>query len=273
MIRRNRTRSVLTFAGVAMATLVFTAAFANLANGAVITLQEIYNGTNGVAGGGDDLTGTLSFLDVSTDGTLVAIAGTGTGGINAGSSSGNNWGRADASFNANGTTFAGNAGGRGSNILEGQSVNNPDLKWSVTLTPDTTYNMHLHYLTHSTNNQNWGGEFGIAHSGTGGSITSPITFDDDSPGSIFVTNTGNLNVTYRRLAAGTVTTDGSGNADLFISRGSGSVGGLVGLRTMFDGVVFEPVVTAAVPEPSTFALAALGLLGLAWYDRRRKRTA
>ena len=29
--------------------------------------------------------------------------------------------------------------------------------------------------------------------------------------------------------------------------------------------------TAAVPEPSTFALAALGLLGLAWFGRRRRR--
>jgi len=31
------------------------------------------------------------------------------------------------------------------------------------------------------------------------------------------------------------------------------------------------VAIAPVPEPSTFALAALGLLGMAWYGRRRKR--
>jgi len=30
---------------------------------------------------------------------------------------------------------------------------------------------------------------------------------------------------------------------------------------------------AAVPEPSTFALAALGLLGLGWYGRRRRKRA
>ena len=32
-----------------------------------------------------------------------------------------------------------------------------------------------------------------------------------------------------------------------------------------------PIQTAAVPEPSTFALAALGLLGLGWYGRRRRK--
>jgi len=38
-----------------------------------------------------------------------------------------------------------------------------------------------------------------------------------------------------------------------------------------DNLVFNGSVTAAVPEPSTFALAALGLLGLGWFARRRKR--
>ncbi|NQT37737.1 MAG: PEP-CTERM sorting domain-containing protein [Planctomycetes bacterium] len=35
---------------------------------------------------------------------------------------------------------------------------------------------------------------------------------------------------------------------------------------------FELTQASAVPEPSTFALAALGLLGLAWYGRRRRRS-
>ncbi|NQT37735.1 MAG: PEP-CTERM sorting domain-containing protein, partial [Planctomycetes bacterium] len=41
--------------------------------------------------------------------------------------------------------------------------------------------------------------------------------------------------------------------------------------TAFDNVWFnQQSVAAAVPEPSTFALAALGLLGLGWYGRRRR---
>jgi len=42
---------------------------------------------------------------------------------------------------------------------------------------------------------------------------------------------------------------------------------------MIDDVVLNDVLTEApsIPEPSTFALAALGLLGMGWFVRRRKR--
>jgi len=38
-----------------------------------------------------------------------------------------------------------------------------------------------------------------------------------------------------------------------------------------NGLLFVPASTDVIPEPSTFAIWALGLLGLGWYARRRRR--
>ena len=38
-----------------------------------------------------------------------------------------------------------------------------------------------------------------------------------------------------------------------------------------DGTAGVSTLSAAIPEPSTFVLAALGLLGLGWVGRRRRR--
>ena len=48
-----------------------------------------------------------------------------------------------------------------------------------------------------------------------------------------------------------------------------------GYAYVYDGIMYVALGNgtglAAVPEPSTFALATLGLLGLAFYGRRRRR--
>jgi hypothetical protein len=42
---------------------------------------------------------------------------------------------------------------------------------------------------------------------------------------------------------------------------------------VFDNVTLDVAAGAVVPEPGTLALAALGLLGLGWFGRRRRRRA
>jgi MYXO-CTERM domain-containing protein len=44
-------------------------------------------------------------------------------------------------------------------------------------------------------------------------------------------------------------------------------------HTWIDGVSIQAVQTGPeiIPEPSTLAIWSLGLLGLAWYGRRRRR--
>jgi len=56
-----------------------------------------------------------------------------------------------------------------------------------------------------------------------------------------------------------------------LSLGLDPEGGGTDVEVEFDNVRLTAL-SAAVPEPSTFALAALGLLGLAFYARRRRRS-
>lgn len=55
----------------------------------------------------------------------------------------------------------------------------------------------------------------------------------------------------------------------WLANGSDYTGNGRGIGTVLTGT--EYVAPPAVPEPSTFALAALSLLGMGWFARRRKR--
>ena len=207
-----------------------------------ITFSEVTNG----------LSGTMIFADASLDGALVN-AGTGDQtGINPGNSGGSNWGRVDTSFNANNATPGGNQAGLHSNVLEGISTAAPDLKWTVSagsgddasngagsLLANTNYNVYVHYLTHTAGSQNWGGEMS--------NIATFATFDqfDNNDGTLITTVPAPSNpvVDYRRFElTSSVTTDGSGNAELFIRRPTSGTH----VRTIIDGVVFQE---AGPPPP------------------------
>jgi len=91
-------------------------------------------------------------------------------------------------------------------------------------------------------------------------LTGPDTivlFDD-------TTSLGNNNAAERKSVLFTPSVTGSYRLDFFTDVHSHN-------HTWIDNAAIQAVQSAAVPEPSTFALAALGLLGLGLVARRRKR--
>ena len=89
--------------------------------------------------------------------------------------------------------------------------------------------------------------------------TAMVTFEGvDTLGGITGANGLGSLISYSFTASDTIL-----NADLFKTGGSDNIWWL--------GYSLQEASAAAVPEPSTFALAALGLLGLGWFTRRRKR--
>ncbi len=241
-MKTTQTVAVLLTAGMLLAGIGVAAA-------GPITFSEVTNG----------LSGTMIFADASLDGALVNAATGDQTGINAGSSGGSNWGRVDASFNANNETPGGNKGGLHSNVLEGISSAAPNLKWTISsgggddasngagsLLANTSYNVYVHYLTHTAGSQNWGGE--MSNSATFAAFDQ---FDNDD-GDLITTVPAPSNpvVDYRRFQLSTpVTTDGSGNAELYIRRPTSGTH----VRTIIDGAVFQEAGTAPPPPPGPIA--------------------
>ena len=62
--------------------------------------------------------------------------------------------------------------------------------------------------------------------------------------------------------------DTSGDLSIWVRQGQGAYD-----RTVYDGIAYDNVAASVptVPEPSTFALAALGLLGLGWFGWRKRK--
>ncbi|MBI1369012.1 MAG: hypothetical protein GC162_10205 [Planctomycetes bacterium] len=236
-------------------------ASASVSHAAPITFSEVTTG----------LSGTLIFADVSTNGTLVNASTGDQTGIVAGNSNGvSNWGRADSSIASTATTAAGHTDALNSNVLEGIG-SEPALKWTFSsgsgdgtngagsLLANTTYNIYFEFHTHTSASQNWGIEAANNASFTG--------FDqyDNNDGTL-ITTAGTHTTDWRRaLASFTVTTDGSGNATLYIRRPTSGTH----LRSYLDGVVLQQVI--AVPTPAALP-AGLGLVGLMLARRPRHGT-
>jgi hypothetical protein len=105
-------------------------------------------------------------------------------------------------------------------------------------------------------------------SGTAYTLVMTLTRNASSGLDITTTTTGGtLNGTGSATLSYTDTTPNTFTYDTFALRQSGSASGAAQVDTTLFKVEF---LTAPVPEPTTFALAGLGLLGLAGYRRMRR---
>ncbi|NQT41149.1 MAG: PEP-CTERM sorting domain-containing protein [Planctomycetes bacterium] len=119
------------------------------------------------------------------------------------------------------------------------------------LQPDTEYDLRWHHF----------------ENGGAGSLNRLALYQDSAiPANLLFETSSYGSDTTNYFTDFSATSDGLGGLTLVTGPHSGGRS-----IQMLNG--FEVVATQAVPEPSTFALAALGLLGLGWFGQRRKRTA
>jgi hypothetical protein len=185
----------------------------------------------------------------------------------------------------NGTTGADNNWeqrtvlGSSGNIFEsgGENVteNAPELRTLITgLTPGVEYSVYANFWDPTSTTEDWSLRAGFASNPGANTLFSAA----DATGEL--TATAALlasSLTYstaptifaesgRALLAGllgTATANGNGEIAVFVDDLPTSLN--VNRRTWYDGVSY-----AVVPEPSSFALAALGWAGLAWRRRQAK---
>jgi hypothetical protein len=186
-----------------------------------------------------NLSGNLIFVDASLDGLLVNATNGSQTGINAGDSTTGNWGRADASTHAVGTTPAGHTDALRGNVLEGNTpAGLPVLKWTFksgagdgtngggNLKSNTTYQVYAHWLRYVAVKP-------AVELASNASLTGSVLIDTNNSGTGITS--GTTQDWYRLLLTFSLTTDANGYASLWIRQP-------VNCRTIIDGIVMQEAV-------------------------------
>jgi len=256
MKTRNRTTIILTFAVVAMAIFTFTAT------------------TNA------DLIGELEILDLDANGGMNPATGSAW-------QEGDNYRFAfvsSATRDATSTNIADyNAFVQG--VANASSLNLGGATWNV-IGSTQTVNANVNTSTNSGTGEaifllDGSSVFATDYNDLWNGVSVWLNIDENGntvPGqSVFTGTTANGSaVTDRYFGTATISNNSlrvttgrtdANNSSRWMQQyntGSGSSLAFYGLSDPLS------ITAAAVPEPSTFALAALGLLGLGWFTRRRK---
>jgi hypothetical protein len=207
-----------------------------------------------------DATSGVSGNTTLADGSLFSPPLNGTTGTD------NNWEQRTV-FGSSGNIFESG----GENVTE----NAPELRTLITgLTPGEAYSVYVNFWDPTSATEDWNVRAGFASNPGANTLFSAAdaTVELTSTAAILAST-----LTYstaptiyvesgRALLAGllgTATANGAGEIAVFVDDLPTSLN--VNRRTWYDGVS-----VAVVPEPSSLALAALGLAGLAWRRRGAK---
>jgi len=208
-----------------------------------------------------DATSGLGGNTTLADGSLFSPPLNGTTGAD------NNWEQRTV-FGSSGNIFESG----GENVTE----NAPELRTLIAgLTPGAAYSVYVNFWDPTSINEDWNIRAGFNSNPGANTVFSAA----DATGELNATAAVLASSLTYNLAAptiyaeggrallagliGTITADGSGQVAVFVDDLPTSLN--VNRRTWYDGVSYS-----VVPEPSSFALAALGLAGLAWRGRQAK---
>jgi hypothetical protein len=208
-----------------------------------------------------DATSGVSGNTTLADGSLFSPPLNGTTGTD------NNW-EQRTTFGSSGNIFESG----GENVTE----NAPELRTLITgLTPGASYSVYVNFWDPASAVEDWNVRAGIASNpgantlfsaadatgdltSTAAVLASTLTYS--TAPTIFLESSRDLLAGF----LGTTTANGAGEIAVFVDDLPTSLN--VNRRTWYDGVSYALV----VPEPSSVALAALGLAGLVWRRRQAK---